>query len=574
MEEQPSPDISAEQPASKGGGLRWQVIALGVGLAMIVGALTFMILQPGRLEERSVSFIETQTYSEAIVGEPLWVNPLLARSQADRDLVALVFSGLTRVDEFGQPIPDLAERWKVSRDGLTYTFYLRSDVTWHDGTPFTTDDVAFTMSLLRDLDYPGPSDLGNFWRTVETYADDDRTIRFVLTQPLAGFPEYAGIGILPAHLLGGVDPSDLPSDPFNLAPVGTGRLRWVSMEQSGNLTVVSLAPSKNFYDPGRQVRLDEVNLRFYPDTNRAFRALGSDAQALGNLTPTQLDAALSSPGLNVYSARLPLYTALILNQRNSDTLPFFQDEAVRLALAMALDREGIVAQLLPRQALVANSSILPGTWAYHSALTPIAYDPDRAAALLDEAGWYLEGSERVKEGVSLSFKLLVSERQTDRRVGEAIVDAWGALGVKASLQPLSAATLLERLQSGSYDTALVEFSQGWLADPDPYPFWHESQIGQGQNYSGFADRDISEALEIARKDPNGVRRAELYRDYQQWFIDRAAAILLYNPVYHYAVSCQVGGIQLIILAEPSDRFRNMHEWQILPPDRLDEVCPG
>lgn len=560
--------------------LRWQVIVLGVGLLLIVGAILYMIFNRGGVPApRPVPVSITETYTEAIVGKPVWINPLLAVSQADRDLVSLVFSGLTRVDAYGQPAPDLAESWEVSPDGLTYTFHLRPGVTWHDGAPFTADDVAFTMSLLRDPEFVGPADLAAFWRTVETYTEDQSTVTFVITQPLAAFPEYAGIGILPAHLLAGIAPADLPQDPFNQKPVGTGRLQWVSMEEQGDSTVVQLRPYESYYDAARRVRLADIELRFYDDADRAFRA--AEAQAMGGLSPGQLRAALDSPQLEVYTSRLPVYAAIIFNQGTSSRLPFFQDAAVRQALILALNREGMMAQVLPRIAIPATSAVLPGTWAYNNALEPLPFDATAAAQRLDEAGWVLDGGMRAKEGTRLAFELLVTNQDADRRVGQAIVNEWRALGIDVTLKTLDAPKLLERIQTPQegdqgrdFDAALVEFSQGRLADPDPYTFWHESQVSVGQNYGGFIDHDISEALEIARKDSNGVRRAELYRSFQQQFLEQAAALLLYNPLYHYAVSCQVQGVQLMILVDPSDRFRNMNEWRLLSPEQVEQFCPG
>jgi peptide/nickel transport system substrate-binding protein len=562
--------------------LRWQVIVLAAGVLMIVGAVAYMLLNksdnPG---PRPVELSTTETYTEAIVGKPMWINPILAVSQADHDLASLVFSGLTRVDEYGQPVPDLAESWDLSEDGLTYTFHLRSGVTWHDGTLFTADDVTFTMGLLRDPAFTGPADLAAFWKTVETYADDESTVRFVLTQPLSAFPEYADIGILPSHLLAGIALDELSQDPFNLAPVGTGRLQWVSLQEQGNSVTVNLKPYPAYYDTQRQVRLADIALHFYPDANRAFNTLGSDNQAMGGLSPGQLQGVLDSPKLNIYTSRLPVYAAIIFNQAASTRLPFFQDPAVRQALTMGLDRSGLVAKVLPRIASPALSTVLPGTWAYNDVLTPVPYDTTAAAQALDQAGWVLDGATRTKDGTSIAFKLLVTNQDADKKVGQAIVDQWRTLGIDVSLQTLDAEQLLKRIQSPQegdqgrdFDAALVEFSQGRLADPDPYTFWHESQIESGQNYGGFQDRDISEELEIARKDPNGVRRAELYRSFQQRFLDQAAAILLYNPLYHYAMSCQVQGVQLMILVDPSDRFRNMNEWQILSPDQAAQYCSG
>jgi peptide/nickel transport system substrate-binding protein len=581
---------SSEKPAPSASErirrFRWQLIVLGAGLLMIASAGLFMVLRKTPAETQPtvepISLIETQVFSEAVVGEPRLVNPLLGVLQADRDLVALVFSGLTRLDEFGQPVPDLARGWEVSPDGLTYTFRLRDDVTWHDGQPFTADDVAFTMSILRDPDYTGPSDLAAFWRTVETYAVDATTVRFVLTQPLAAFPEYAGIGILPAHLLAGIAPADLAEDSFNLAPIGTGRLRWVSSQVEDGVMVVHLEPYRAYYDVERAVRLDALDLRFYPDANGAFRALASQqppTQAFGGLSAAQLESALASPSLNIYTARLPAYAAIIFNQNAPERLPFFQQEEVRQALTYALDRQSLIAQALPRQALFAATPFFPGTWAYNDSVQPLAYDPARAAALLDEAGWPLEGTYRQREDTTLAFTLLVSDDPAERAIADMVAEQWRAVGVNVTVRALSPEVLLQRLrapteQGRNFDAALVEFGQGHFADPDPYPFWHESQVEQGQNYSGLIDRDISEALEIARKDPNGVRRAELYREFQRLFVERAAAILLYNPVYHYAVSCQVQGVDLTIFIDPANRFDNLHLWRIVSPSEAGDVCPA
>jgi len=567
--------------------LRWQWVVLAAGLLMIIGAGVFLLFngespeaEEPAPEVRPVDFIETQVYSEAVVGEPLLVNPLLATSQADRDLVSLVFSGLTRLDEFGLPIPDLAEGWRVSSDGLVYTFHLREGVTWHDGEPFTADDVAFTMSVLRDPAFPGPADLGAFWRSVETYADDDFTVRFVLAQPLAAFPEYAGIGILPAHLLAGVSPADIAADSFNLSPTGTGRMKWASLEESNDATVVSLKPYEAFYDRTRRVTLEAMELRFYESGSRAFRELGADALAMGGLTPSQLNAALGSTGLNIYTARQPVYGAVIFNFQAKERLPFFQEENVRRALVMGLDRESIVNDNFGRSAAVADSPILAGTWAYNPDLEPVDFDPLKAMQLLDESGWVTEGGIRTREGQTISFTLLIGDSAADEALGQAVVEQWRALGVDVKIESLSPTELVERLsmttgeESRDFDAALVEFSQGRLADPDPYPFWHQSQIEEGQNYSGLADRFISEALEIARKDPNGVRRLELYRSFQQRFVDQSYAVVLYNPLYHFTASCQVVGIQVMIFVDPSDRYRNLHEWRIASPAEHDRVCPS
>ena len=566
-------------PLRRGFQLRWQFIVLGISVVAVIGAIAFMVTNrasagadPDPEVPPEVIVVETTTYTEAVIGEPQWINPLLATSQADRDVAAMVFSGLTRLDDYGQPSPDLAEEWTISDDGRTYTFTLRTDATWHDGTPFTAGDVAFTMSLLRDPEYPGPADLGTFWRTVETYAVDDQTVQFVLTQPLAAFPEFAGIGILPAHILGGISPAALADDVFNLGPVGTGPMRWVGMGEEDRIPIALLEPYTAFYDANRRVGLEGLAIRYYPDADAAFDSLGEDAMGLGGLDAGQLNAALESDGLRLYSARMPVYGAIIFNYADEDGHPYFHDEAVRRALLLGLDRHALIATTLGRQAIPAHSMMLPGTWAFNSVLSPLPYAPERADTDLNEAGWFIQSGVRTKDDVPIRFTLTVSNTASDRELGEAIVNTWQALGIDVDLETVQSNALLNRLGTRDFDATLVEFSQGGLADPDPYAFWHESQIAEGQNYSAYNARSVSIALEIARRDANGVRRAELYYDFQEEFHYSAAAILLYNPVYHYAVTCQVEGVQLTILADPADRFRNLHEWRILPASQVSEGC--
>jgi len=194
--------------------IRWQILLIVLGVVLVGILLTYLainyttVLRPGR----------GGTYVEGIVGFSQYLNPLLSGyNEVDRDICALMFSGLTRLNERGEVEADLARGWEVTLDGLTYTFHLRSNAYWHDGTPVTSDDVVFTMGLLQDPDFPGPPDLGSqIWQTVTVEQVDRRTVRFTLSSPYALFLDYTTVGILPAHLLRGVQAADLPAVQFNL----------------------------------------------------------------------------------------------------------------------------------------------------------------------------------------------------------------------------------------------------------------------------------------------------------------------------------------------------------------------
>ncbi len=170
--------------------IRWQMLIAITGIAL-VGVFLFTIA----VSRTTVLVPDVGgTYVEGLAGAPQYVNPLLAHyNQVDKDLVSLLFNGLTRTNSQDEPEPDLAERWVVSPDGITYVFDLRRDVRWSDGELFDADDVVFTLGLIQDPDFPGVPDLANLWRTVAVEKINDHTVRFRLQQPFPAFLDYASV---------------------------------------------------------------------------------------------------------------------------------------------------------------------------------------------------------------------------------------------------------------------------------------------------------------------------------------------------------------------------------------------
>ena len=164
-------------------------------------------------------------FREGVAGNPQYINPLLCHAHdIDRDLCSLLFRGLTRLDQQGQVVPDLAESWSAP-DGLAYTFRLRENQFWHDGKPVTIDDVLFTIEMMQNPDSPILTDLAELWRSVAVERVDDRTVRFLLDQPYAPFLDFTTVGLLPKHIWQDVPPAELRDSPFNLHPVGNGPMQ-------------------------------------------------------------------------------------------------------------------------------------------------------------------------------------------------------------------------------------------------------------------------------------------------------------------------------------------------------------
>ena len=534
--------------------IRWQMLIAALGIAFLSVLLGYLSLNTTSIERPDVG----GTYIEGMIGRPNAVNPVMLYNDVDRDLAALVFNGLTRASENGNLQPDLASRWTIAPDGLVYTFTLRSNIQWHDGAPFRAEDVLFTIHSIQDPAFKGPADLATFWRTVAVTSPDALTVRFQLTQAYAPFLDYTTIGILPAHLLSEVSPAELAQNPFNRRPIGTGPFT-VSELTSNHAT---LEANRNFY--GVKPFLTRILFRFYPDYDSVLAAYTrAEVEGIARIFPANLSKARALDNLKLYNARIAGYSLIYLNLSK----PAFQDKAVRQALLYAIDRQRLITEQLQGQGLPAASPIEPGTWAFDSTIPLYPFDPEKAKAMLDAAGWKDPGNGiRQKSNDVLAFTLTTNDDPTRVALANEIIKGWQTIGVKATVQPMPGASLVPTvLQPRQFDAVLYEW-RTLSNDPDQYENWHESQIpsatNPGQNYSGLKDRDMSEVLEAARKTSDQVKRAELYRKFQERFADLVPALLLYNPIYSYGIDARVRGVQLAPLLAPSDRFRNIAQWYL------------
>jgi peptide/nickel transport system substrate-binding protein len=233
-------------------------------------------------------------YIEGIPDFPTTFNPLYAQpdNQSEQTLQALLFNSLTRADVTGNVVPDLAARWEISDDFSTYTFFLRDDVLWHDGAPFTADDVAYTVSVIQDPAFQGTVSAVELWREVTVEVVDDHTVRFVLPEeviPFAPFLSYTNFSILPSHLLVDVPAAELPQ--ATLFPVGTNKWRVTAV--SG--TEMTLEPNPVWDWEGEPPLLESLKLRFYEDVGEAVRALNrSEIMGLGDVPPANLPSILAN----------------------------------------------------------------------------------------------------------------------------------------------------------------------------------------------------------------------------------------------------------------------------------------
>lgn len=502
------------------------------------------------------------TYSEGVLGYSDAISPILLTqdSLVDRDLCSLIFNGLTVLDDMGNLLPALATEWQVSADGTVYDFKLRRGVTWHDGLPFTAADVAFTIQALQDPNFQGDPALHELWRNVTVETQGDYAVRLTLPEPFIPFIYYTTIGLLPAHLLSDVLPADLPASEFSTqSPVGTGMFKVQSITPAR----VTLVANEDYWGP--QPYLQRVEIWSFGDWDSMLAAYKrGEIQGIYRVSPQHLSELAQLPDLQFYSAQQAGYGLLYLNLQR-ESAPFFQNKSVRQALLYALNRQALIDGVLLGQGIVADSPIPPTSWAYDPSVRRYPYDPHAATVLLEGAGWTDTNGDRIrdKDGIEMAFALFTSDDPVLINMARAIAEDWRAIGVDARVQPQGAGLVPNFLQSSSrnFDAVLIEV--GLAADPDPYPWWHSTQTGEGgQNFSGFSNLEADIAIERARAIPDQQQRTELYYTFQEIFAEEVPSLLIYYPIYTYAVDVQVQGVQLSPLSANSDRFRNIDDWYV------------
>jgi len=498
-------------------------------------------------------------YVEAVIGRPARVNPFFAHlDDADRDLSALIFSGLTRLGPNGEVVPDLAQSWDTSEDGKTVTFHLRPGIVWHTGSPFTSSDVVFTYSLLGDPAVQSDPDQASLWRQVKCTNPDPLTAVCQLPAPFAPFLAYTTIGILPQQILQGVNPASLSDNPFNLNPVGTGPFRLAELDATHAILKANTA-----YHLGAP-KLDQIEMRFFPDAASAVNAvLAHNADGIlidPGADPSQTEALKSADDVKAYKANRTAYTIMYLN----NGAPPLNEKPVRQAIAEAVDIDSIISDVLSSEAIPATSPILPGTWAYDPKVPLYKHSADDARHLLDQAGWKLpdNGHVRQRDKLELRLTLLTDQDPIRGAIADRIANELSDVGFAMNVTRKDPTSLVrDSLVPHDYQSAIFGGDTG--PDPDPYAAWHSSQAtDNGRNIAAYKSQEADSLMEKARRTSDLQERQKLYYSFQKVFHDDVPSLLLYYPVQTYYVRTNIKGIELGTLFNTGSRFRNAQDWRL------------
>ena len=480
------------------------------------------------------------------------LNPLTGQD-TNGDLIrsSLVNEGLLQMNNFTLKLePCLAVSWEISPDQLTYTFHLRHSVKWHDGQPFTADDVKYTYDRVQDPKVDCPFLRTYFTMIVACDVLDPYTVRFTAKQRYFKIlEELGGLPIVAKHVFGQGDPN-FNSHPAGRHPIGTGPYRFVRWD-TGEQIVLERNP--DYWNVANQYPA-RIVYRIIEEPYVAAQLLKKgEIDAFNKVSPIQwvheLEGSRSMSRLRQIVYPYPAYSYVGFNLRE----PMFSDVRVRHAIDLLIPRDAILAQIfLNKYAGKTSGYDMPAAPSYDPGIAPTAYDPAQALQLLDQAGWKNDHGDGIlyRDGQPLSFTLLYPSGDPDReKMAELIQESLRKTGVDLKLSRLEFAQLIGHLDDWKFDTCLL----GWSLDlnSDPYQIWHSSgaTVKKSSNFIGYKNPAADQLIEAGRLEYDDAKRAAIYRQLHRIIHDDYPVCFLFNP-------------RLILLV--SDRFQNVRTFAPRP----------
>jgi peptide/nickel transport system substrate-binding protein len=494
------------------------------------------------------------TLREGIVGFPSNINPVSARSNADHDLVALTHSGLMRVNEDGEVVPDLALDYSISDDGLTYTFTLRGDAYFHDDSPLTANDVVFTVESIQNPAMESP--LSSVFSTVTATALDPATVSFELQNEYAGFLSELTIGIIPQHIWEGVTPGSLKCIELCSYPVGSGPYKVEKITRSESLGVpthYTLVAHRNYAQ--RRPYLNTIELTFYADESELVEALRKNQiDSAASVSPSLLTQINPNPR-ELATAEMLRVFGLFFNPKEGSVL---SNETVRQAIDTAIDREMLAESIFSGYAKPTR--------------TPLPFDKLRnthenatsARELLEADGWEENNETGIleKDGETLSFTIKTGETSDLNNTALFIQQTLRSIGIEVTIETFDVASLNQMvIRQRDYEALL--FGQAYGRFIDLYPFWHSSNRDDpGLNIARHTSSDTDEAVVALRSETDESTRQQYFERILEEFSETTPAAFLYIPDFIYIKDERINNIKIPPVERSSDRFSNIEDWFI------------
>ncbi len=533
---------------------REKAVLLALSLICLFSAYQLFVTS-----DSSSPFGQNRAYTEGLVGQITHLNPVFTEfSEADADICSLIFSGLAKYNaETGTFEEDMATH-TLSEDKLVYTFTLKNNLFWHDGTPVTADDVYYTFAtVIQSPEFNNPVLKANF-EGVKVEKKDSRTVIFTLNSKNSFFFSGMTVGILPYHLLKDVPVSELDTNEFNKLPIGTGPYQVTeayAFEKDGS-TSLSLTVFPEYYGELPQIETLRFVAYSTPEELLKNRSKWHGAARI----PSYLLDEIDLKGLLTYEYELPQYTALFLN---TDSTALTKN-AVRKAIAQSIDKGSILEATGYKVKI--DHPILEIDYEGET----LVRDTEAAKKSLTDAGWVLqEGEEYRKNAKGETFTLLLLRRdyslvnESQEKIAETtalhIQEDLAEVGIEVNIEARPLADLQLRIQERDYDLLLYGQSLGY--NLDTFSYWHSSQATKnGLNLSNYQNAKADFEIEEVRSLFSAEERKEPLSELIKILSEDVPAVFLYTPSYYYLADSKLTGVVLKNILEPKDRFSNIHNW--------------
>ena len=481
---------------------------------------------------------ETLVYGS---GDYTRINPAM---DEHGEINIMIFNGLTAHDGDNQVVPGLAKSWDYDEETCTYTFHLEEGVKWHDGEPFTADDVKFTIEAIMDPEN-GSENAPNYEDVEEITVVDDHTVSFKLDAPNVAFLDYMTMAVLPKHLLEG---EDMQTSDFFRNPVGTGPYKLESWEEGQAITLVK----NEDYFKG-EPNIDTVVFKIVTDDNAKALQLKSGELDLALLTPKDAATFADDEAYTCYDMKTSDYREILFNfwneywQKNKDLIP---------AVCYGIDRQAIVDAVLLGQGMTAYGPLQRNIYNDEN-VEHYDYDPEKAKSVLEEAGCEMgDDGFYYRDGEKVGFVISVGAGDQVRvDIAQIAAQQLQQIGMDVTVE------IPAQVDWGGQMAYLIGWGSPFDADDHTYKVFGTDK---GANYSGYSNELVDKYLTEARQSDDPEVRAEAYDKFQEELAkDPAFAFICYIDA-NYVAEADIQGIDpdTIMGHHGVGIFWNVADWTI------------
>ena len=468
-------------------------------------------------------------YIEGLMGQPSFINPVLAVNDIDRDLSGLIFSNLA----------DLAESYKPDKDGKIWKYRLKDGVKWHDGKEITSDDIIFTIEIIQNQDVR--SSLFQNWQGVSVERISEREIELKLPAPYVFFKSaLEALRPIPKHIFFDIPASNLRLSNYNLEPIGSGPYKFLNLKKRNDGYIISynLEINNNYFADKPYIK--KISFIFYNNETDIIDAFNSgEIHGFGLLNYENLSKVIFPH--QVIPLKMLKYYAIFFNNYSHLSL---KEKNVRLALNSAINKSEIIKKVFSGQAEIANGPLVDGIEGFDNLLVGgIINSPageEKANQILDNSGWLAnkDGIREKKIGkdeIKLEFILTVPDVQFLVETAKLIKNDWEKIGVKTDILIIPLSEINSQLIK-SRDYQMLLFGNILGEAPDLYSFWHSAEkFYPGLNLALYENKTADKLIESIRNNFDNNKRNRDLSALQSIIIDDQPAIFIYSPKYIYIV---------------------------------------